>query len=373
VYANGRRLGVCLGVGLGLGLSSCVYNGSGSGVALAEKKEESSASAGSRNSATILGRLRISSKPQCLSVSSYAARGPRASMEDEHYVSADGCFFGVFDGHGGNKVSRYARQRVFPYLVERVNNGDAIYDAFKATFSQIAEEIFGSNRMDYQGSTAVTVLLEEDLIWSANIGDSRAVLCRNGQAFDLTTDHKPNLPSERERIEALGGTVQWYGYLGPDRQPVTGMGAYRVNGNLAVSRALGDRLETPFVTAEPDIVHFNREKENDHFIVLASDGLWDVMSSHDCVKFVQQILAGSVGALHQEGNSDQGMGKGTRGRGIRRPSRPLSQWVKTYAEDRGVVRAVLDTRRDKMAQYLVEESLRRGTADNVTVLVVWLR
>lgn len=121
----------------------------------------------------------------------------------------------------------------------------------------------------------------------------------------------------------------------------------------------------PYVSAEPDIAEFDRnDEEEDHFIVLASDGLWDVMSSRDAVRFVQQILQGSVGAL-QEGA--QRVGK------TRRPSRPLREWVRTYSEDRGMVRAVLDTRREKMAQYLVEESLRRGTADNVTVLVVWLR
>mmetsp|Transcript_6138 Transcript_6138/g.8039 ORF Transcript_6138/g.8039 Transcript_6138/m.8039 type:complete len:370 (-) Transcript_6138:1218-2327(-) len=361
-------------VGLGLGLGFTAYY-CHSGVHFWTSFAYADSSSTNKSSKSILGGLKISDKPQCLAVSSYAARGPRASMEDEHYVSADGCFFGVFDGHGGQKVAKYARQRVFPYLVDLLKNGQSISEALAGTFERVSEEVDAGKTMDYMGSTAVAVLLEEGKIWSANIGDSRAVLCRNGQAFDLTKDHKPNLPAEKARIEALGGSVQWYGYLGPDRQPVPGMGAYRVNGNLAVSRALGDKLERPFVTADPDIVSYDRDSENDQFIVLASDGLWDVMTSHDCVKFVQQILSGSVGALYQEGGNEdyQGRPKGTGLRRIRRPSRPLSQWVNSYSEDRGVVRAVLDTRRDKMAQYLVEESLRRGTADNVTVLVVWLR
>lgn len=134
---------------------------------------------------------------------------------------------------------------------------------------------------------------------------------------------------------------------------------------IEMYHCLGDRLERPYVSPDPEILSFDRGKEcDDYFIVLASDGLWDVMSSRDVVRFVQQILQGSVGAL-QEGSERAGK--------TRRPSRPLREWVRTYSEDRVIVRAVLDTRRDKMAQYLVEESLRRGTADNVTVLVVWLR
>jgi serine/threonine protein phosphatase PrpC len=144
------------------------------------------------------------------------------------------------------------------------------------------------------------------------------------------------------------------------------MGAYRINGNLAVSRAFGDRLETPFVSDQPDVTQFEREHETDRFIIIASDGLWDVMTSQEAVRFVQQILAGSVGALGAGGEVKGGMK-------TRRPSRSLSKWMRTYSGDTSMVRAVLDTRKAKIAKYLVEESLRRGTADNVTVIVIWLR
>ena len=223
-----------------------------------------------------------------------------------------------------------------------------------------------TQRLDLEGTTAVAVILEQDYIWTINLGDSRAVLCRDGEALDITEDHKPNSDSEKTRIEALGGHVRWYGYLGPDRQPVVGMGAYRINGNLAVSRALGDRLETPFVSDEPDVCCFERNYETDRFLILASDGLWDVMNGKEAVRFVQQILAGSVGAL---GRADPSSGNLK----TRRPSRSLSKWMRTYSGDTSMVRAVLDTRKSKIAKYLVEESLRRGTADNVSVVVVWLR
>lgn len=125
---------------------------------------------------------------------------------------------GVYDGHGGKRVSRIAKQRVFPYLVENIKSGLGIIDSFQNAFGRVSKEIYEdqvrtgalsnylmcTQTLDLQGSTAVTVLLEDDKIWSGNIGDSRAVLCRNGHAVDLTTDHKPNLDSERKRIEALG-------------------------------------------------------------------------------------------------------------------------------------------------------------------------
>ena len=92
------------------------------------------------------------------------------------------------------------------------------------------------------------------------------------------------------------GEVIWYGYLGPDRQPLPGFGAYRIKqpaydeGNLAVSRAFGDRLERPFVSSVPDVRKFDFNPETDHFIILASDGVWDVMTSKEAVNFVRYTL-----------------------------------------------------------------------------------
>jgi len=96
------------------------------------------------------------------------------------------------------------------------------------------------------------------------------------------------------------------------------MGAYRINGNLAVSRALGDSLERPFVSSEPDICELERS-DDDKFILVASDGLWDVISSQEACDFVKQIMAGSM-----------------RGGGSRTPGN---------VKERGVIRAIIETRR----------------------------
>lgn len=243
-------------------------------------------------------------------------------------------------------------------------------EMLRTTFRKLSESILSNSRFDHQGSCAVAVYITENKIISVNIGDSRGVLCRGGRAFDLTIDHKPNLPSEMARIRNMGGRVSWDGYLGPDRLPVAGMGAWRVNETLAVSRALGDKLDTPFISSDPDILVLDKVIGADSFIVLGSDGLWDVISSEECVKFVNQILQGSVGALEQGDDFDHDVVDIHK---IRHPTNTLNQWVKTYKEDKNVIRAVLDSRKSKMAQYLVEESLRRGSEDNVSVIVVWLK
>jgi protein phosphatase 1G len=146
------------------------------------------------------------------------------------------------------------------------------------------------NIADSTGCTAVTVLLTTTEILIANAGDSRAVLCRNGATVALSEDHKPNDPRESERIIRAGGTVE--------ESQGGARTHYRVNGNLNLSRAIGD-LEykknadlTPseqMITSTPDIVRINRTPQ-DEFIVLGCDGVWDVLSNEDCVQFVRTRL-----------------------------------------------------------------------------------
>lgn len=132
------------------------------------------------------------------------------------------------------------------------------------------------------GSTAIAVMITPSHLVCANVGDSRAVLGRRGgegsgrseQVVELSHDHKPTLPAERARIEGAGGRV------------VVG----RVDGSLAMSRALGDfelkdlsmAQHLQKVSAEPEIVVRRREAASDEMLVVACDGVWDVMSSEQC-------------------------------------------------------------------------------------------
>jgi len=305
-------------------------------------------------------------------------------MEDTHFLARDGSFVGVFDGHAGAGVSAYAKKHLHARFSQLWSDsccekGDrsvkCVAKSLRKAFVDTDKEIQSDDALAQQGSTATVVVVPHLLrptathsngkkqYVTANLGDSRAVLCRKWKAIDLTKDHKPNAPRERLRVVSQGGTVDWYGYRDTDGKPLEGTGVWRINGNLAVARAFGDRYARPFVSGECEIKCFDCNEKEDQFIIVASDGLWDVMSSREAVKYVQSMMAGSVGAL-PEGGVAQG----------NRPSDvDLRTWQAQYSEDRGLVRAALQSRKKKMAKYLVEEALRRGTYDNITVAILWLK
>jgi serine/threonine protein phosphatase PrpC len=324
-------------------------------------------------------------------VSTCSVQGFRSYMEDEFIVTKDLC--AVFDGHGGQAVSRYLRQNLYANLQAALpaattpsqqtgaatNASDTQYvsgeakdsaassgissadtdstsaaskvpptvqdyeDAMRTALDKVDREVQRIVHWSYQGSTAVAAWIHEEkssstegngsqpsppqhTIITANVGDSRAILSRNASAIDLTRDHKPNDPIEEERIEARGGYVAWCGDTDTQGNPIEGSGIYRVNGNLALSRAIGDRSERPAVCAEPEISVTTITPE-DEFLVLATDGLWDVMSSSDVVAFIHALLEAA-------------------------------------ADD--------ETEKEFIASSVVEEALRRGTWDNITVIIVWL-
>jgi len=133
---------------------------------------------------------------------------------------------------------------------------------------------------DPSGCTAVAALLSHDnKIYVANAGDSRSVLGVKGQVQSLSFDHKPTNDVERARILSAGGYVE----------------SGRVNGNLALSRSLGDfqykkndslSPQAQIMTANPDVT-CHEITEDDEFFVLACDGIWDCLSSQDVVNFVR--------------------------------------------------------------------------------------
>lgn len=153
----------------------------------------------------------------------------------------------------------------------------------------VDKEVEKNTAIRFQGSTACVVYLnnqkDETSIITANVGDSRAVLSRNQNAIELSVDHKPNSPSEQSRIEALGGKVVWVGEV--DKKtglPIDETGVYRVNGNLALSRALGppdylspftlnlgDVYMKPFMSPVADITTTKCTPE-DEFVISKPDG-----------------------------------------------------------------------------------------------------
>eukprot|EP00200_Dunaliella_tertiolecta_P008380 CAMPEP_0202379020 /NCGR_PEP_ID=MMETSP1127-20130417/22137_1 /ASSEMBLY_ACC=CAM_ASM_000462 /TAXON_ID=3047 /ORGANISM="Dunaliella tertiolecta, Strain CCMP1320" /LENGTH=281 /DNA_ID=CAMNT_0048977445 /DNA_START=274 /DNA_END=1118 /DNA_ORIENTATION=- len=185
--------------------------------------------------------------------------------------------FGIFDGHGGPYAADFVRANLFVNLMQSgkfpADIYGAIKEAFETTDQQYLKQDAQANRDD--GCTGVTAFIIGTKLYVANVGDSRAVLCRGGKAQPLSVDHKPNSKEERQRIENAGGVVVW-------------AGTWRVGGVLAVSRAFGDKPLKRYVIATPDIREESL-RDDDEFLILASDGLWDVISNQDAAGIVRNI------------------------------------------------------------------------------------
>ncbi|KAL1458076.1 hypothetical protein WDU94_008251 [Cyamophila willieti] len=133
---------------------------------------------------------------------------------------------------------------------------------------------------DVAGSTALIAVLEGTRLIVANVGDSRGVMCDSkGNAIPLSFDHKPQQMRERKRIKEAGGFIAFNG-------------VWRVAGILATSRALGDYplKDKKLVIADPDVLTFDLADHKPQFLILASDGLWDIFSNEEAVNFIKQRL-----------------------------------------------------------------------------------
>lgn len=233
-------------------------------------------------------------------------------------------FFGVFDGHGGadaahhcqdtmheklkdailaSKFARYHNRQgrrhddkndlevklttagsmdhVSAQDVESVECSSEVFSqalaqAFRSTDEEFAKLGGDEDQLALVGTTAVVVLLSSKSMFVANCGDSRAVLSRNGHAFALTDDHKAAREDETARVEAAGGQILFWNGV-------------RVMGLLAVSRAIGDHSLRPYVIADPEVTVVNRHS-GDEILVMASDGLWDVISNQEACSLAKKCL-----------------------------------------------------------------------------------
>ncbi|VFQ95579.1 unnamed protein product [Cuscuta campestris] len=195
--------------------------------------------------------------------------------------------YAIFDGHSGHKVAEYLRTHLFDNILKEhefwENPVSAIKQAYKVTDDYILENVVGARG----GSTALTaILVDQRQLVVANVGDSRAILSRNGKAKQITVDHDPLKRKEKKMVERKGGFVA--------KKPNT-RNVPRVDGQLAMTRAFGDAQLKEHITVEPDVVIERIGKET-QFIVLASDGLWKVMSNKGVVDCVREFNNGEDGA-----------------------------------------------------------------------------
>lgn len=213
-------------------------------------------------------------------------------MEDYHvakFVKVEGNelgLFAIYDGHQGDSVPAYLQKHLFLNILKEeefwIDPNQSISKAYQTTDRAI---LSNSSGLGYGGSTAVTaILLNNQKLWVANVGDSRAVLCRNGKAIQMTTDHEPS--KEQDSIENLGGFVTKM----PGDVP-------RVNGQLAVSRAFGDKGLKTHLRSDPDITNTDVDAYTD-VLILASDGLWKVVKNQEAVDIARSAKDPQKAAKH---------------------------------------------------------------------------
>ena len=238
-----------------------------------------------KNSHTLMDQRQLRPNGCAVDVSYWSHRGKRAYMEDRFVIEHVGSTFtdnkenslpitllAVFDGHGGSAASQFCSDWISSYIRKKNDNyPDNISLAVESAFIKIDSDFVSSGLLD--GTTACAVTIVGKRIMCCNSGDSRAIIVKkDGSVVALSIDHKPDRDDETKRINDLGGRViHW--------------GRWRVEGVLAVSRSIGDAKLKPYVTAEPEIIEHEIETD-DMFLVIASDGVWDTMSSDLVAKFV---------------------------------------------------------------------------------------
>ncbi|XP_021282986.1 probable protein phosphatase 2C 58 [Herrania umbratica] len=185
--------------------------------------------------------------------------------------------FAIFDGHLGHDVAKYLQNHLFDNILKEHDFWTQTEDAIRRAYHSTDAEILDKTRLlGRGGSTAVTaILINGQKLVVANVGDSRAVICKNGVAEQLSVDHEPS--KEKRMIESRGGFVSNL----PGDVP-------RVDGQLAVARAFGDKSLKLHLSSEPDVtvVAIGDDVE---FIILASDGIWKVMSNQEAVDTIKNI------------------------------------------------------------------------------------
>ncbi|CAH8306319.1 unnamed protein product [Eruca vesicaria subsp. sativa] len=262
-------------------------------------------------------------------------------------------YCGIYDGHGCSHVAMRCRERLHELVREEVEADDADWEkSMSRSFTRMDSEAVALNgggtancRCELEklesntvGSTAVVSILTPEKIIVANCGDSRAVLCRNGKAIPLSSDHKPDRPDELDRIQAAGGRVIYWD-------------CPRVLGVLAMSRAIGDSYLKPYVISKPEVTVTDRVKE-DEFLILASDGLWDVVSNETACNVVRMCMKGKVNSQLTSSPANNVAGAGN---------------VEVGGGD------VSNKACDEASILLTRLALARQSSDNVSVVVVDLR
>ena len=235
-------------------------------------------------------------------------------------------FFAIFDGHNGDHCAEYLRQNLLQYIYTNPNFPKNVEKSIKEAFIKADEDylknhsiikdkkllktnINPNNNLDFynnSGSCGLILLIVDTKIYIANVGDSRCIMSsHNGKIQkDVTRDHKPEFPYEKQRIYDNGGniyrneTIFNEDFENKSHKKIL-LGPYRVNpGKLSVSRTIGDakaKLEKlgglqNVIIPEPDIYVFDYYKDNIDYFILGCDGIFDRLKSYEVIQCVNTIL-----------------------------------------------------------------------------------
>jgi len=212
-------------------------------------------------------------------------KGIRRTNEDKHRIFNNGkiIIMYVCDGHGGGDVSNIVDiylHKIFSSndlmaIINKYGVSNFIYNTFNY-IQMILENIY-TTIANRQGTTCILSVCYNGKIYTANTGDSRGILCgHNNTITILSSDHKPTNTKEYDRIKKIGGENEIRYDMSDE--------VWRIK-DLSLSRAFGDLYGRPFIIHNPDITITNYNK--DDIIVLACDGLWDILSPQDVYVFIK--------------------------------------------------------------------------------------
>jgi protein phosphatase 2C family protein 2/3 len=239
-------------------------------------------------------------------VGRWSERGARPTLEDTDvslqnlfvYDEIPVSYFAVYDGHGGQSCSEYLQANLHSFIrsqlishplkVSEVNR--ALHEGIEEAFKTCDLAFYAQNpsTAETHGATGISCLIIGDRIITCNLGDSKAVLSRRGRAIELSTDHKPDNPAERARIQQNGGFVAFG----------------RVCGRLAVSRSFGDFIykstgedsqvfenTAPCLEVTPEIKEIYINPQEDEFLLLACDGMFEAFTPQKAVTLIRDKLS----------------------------------------------------------------------------------
>ncbi|KAK4284512.1 hypothetical protein QN277_001336 [Acacia crassicarpa] len=307
-------------------------------------------------------------KPHASGDFSIAVVQANSSLEDQSQVftSPSATYIGVYDGHGGPEASRFVNKRLFPYLQKfsAENGGLSVY-VIKKAFQAIEEDFLSfvkqslhtSPRIASVGSCCLLGAISDNVLYAANLGDSRVVLGRRALgshkvvAQRLSTDHNVSVEEVRREVKSLH----------PDDEQIVvfSRGSWRIKGIIQVSRSIGDvylknpdcykdphfqkfcnpiSLKRPVMTAKPSVI-IRELGSQDLFLIFASDGLWEHLTDEEAVEIVYKYPRAGIA--------------------------------------RRLVRAALDAAAKKREMRYndmkkIDKGVRRNFHDDITVIVVYL-